>query len=198
MIIPLMKSTPVMTITHAPDHHDLQHWWQVRQADPDAALGYADDAPQSFAELVERIDSGQYIFYLAHDADTVVGALWMHDIIRDPDGTPRVGWMGTYVLPDHRGRQTTQAMWELTHNALVELGVQSIYWASHHKNTRSHAIAERHLGLYRVGVYPAFTWFGGEPTDCVIFATYEKDIEAAWHLAKMRVEQQLTATKVAP
>ncbi len=194
METPLMKLAPVLTISATPALNDLEYWWQVRQSDPDAASGYADDAPQSFVELVERIDSGQYLLYLAYAADEVVGALWMHDITRDADGTPRVGWMGTYVLPDHRGRQTTQSMWELTHCALVELGVQSIYWASHYKNTRSHAIAERHLGLHRVAVYPAFTLFDGEPTDCVIFSTYETDIGSAWEQATMRVKQQLAAS----
>ncbi len=191
MEAPLLQAPPAITVTNAPSRYDLQYWWQVRQSDPDTALGFADDAPQSFEELLDRIDSGEYLFYLAHCADEVVGGLWMHDIIRDPDGTPRVGWIGAYVLSGHRGRHTTHVMWTLTHNTFVELGVRSIYWASHHKNTPSHTVAERHIGLYRVGIYRGFTLFGGEPTDCVIYATYEKDIESAWEWAKQRAEQQL-------
>ena len=193
---PSMVST-ALTISDTPPRHALQRWWWARQADPDSAIAFSDDAPKDFIAFCTQITTGAYLFYLARDsADEVVGAMWLHDIVRDADATPRAGWIGTYVLPAHRGLHTTKAMWVLVRDALRARGVRSVYIASHSANTRAHRVAEMHLGFYRVGLFPAFARFGGHPTDCVILSMRREDIGEAWALAYVRVQHQRTRSAI--
>lgn len=188
-----LASSPVLTLSDTPELNALHYWWEIRQADPETASAYGDGAPQSFAELLARVDTGQYLFYLASHMESVVGAMWLHDIVREHDGTPYAGWLGTYVLPDHRGRHTTQEMWALTHKAVTALGVRHIYIAAHHANTRAQAVAERHLGFHRVGVCPAFMRCEDIPTDFLILCMHKEDRAEAWALAHARASMQLLA-----
>jgi hypothetical protein len=180
-----------LTMTDTPARDELQVWWQARQADPGKVIAFTDDGPQDFAELCDQIETGDFMFYLARDsAGDVMGAMWLHDLVRDADGTPRAGWLGTYVLLAHRGTRTTQAMWELVREALVVIGMQSVYIASHYANTRAHRVAEHHLGFYRVDLFPSFALFGGKPTDCLILSMRQEDAAEAWALAYMRAWKQ--------
>jgi RimJ/RimL family protein N-acetyltransferase len=161
----------------------------ARHRDPDRAIAFSDDAPQDFAALCELIATHAYLFYLAYDeAENVVGAMWLHDLVRDADRSPRAGWLGTYVLPQHRGLRTTQAMWHLVRKALTTRGVQSIYIASHQANTRAHRVAEQHLGFSRVGLFPAFARFQGILTACLILSMLREDMGEAWAVAYQRVQ----------
>jgi hypothetical protein len=56
-----LTPTLTLTITDRPTVEALQTWWDVRQADPDCALAFADNAPQNFTELRTRIVTGAYI-----------------------------------------------------------------------------------------------------------------------------------------
>ena len=148
-------------------------------------------------ELLECIASGEYLFYLAQRGDTVVGAMWLHDVVYDPDGTPRAGWLGAYVLPEHRGQHMPQTMWLLVRKALMALGVQSIYIAAHHANTRAHVVVEHHHGFHRVGTYPAFAYCQGVLTDYVILSMRQEDMAEAWALAHARAGMQRIPTSSA-
>jgi RimJ/RimL family protein N-acetyltransferase len=184
-------SPVVLTLTNMPPREMLQRWWQVRQADPDTAVAFTDDAPRTFAALHTLIVTDAYLFYLAQDPlGDVIGAMWLHDLVRDEEGIPRAGWLGTYVLPAHRGVRTTQAMWFLIRDALEARGVRSVYIASHCANTRAHRVAEVHLGFHHVGLFPAFARFSGQPTDCVILSMRLEDIGEAWALAYERARRQ--------
>jgi RimJ/RimL family protein N-acetyltransferase len=199
MTTPRCEAPFDITITTLSTLNDLRHWWESRQADTEAATAFTDDSPRNFVELLERISSGEYLFYLAQRGDTVVGAMWLHDTVYDPDSTPRAGWLGTYVLPEHRGRHTTQSMWLLVRKALTALGVQSIYIASHHANRRAHVVAERHLGFHRVDTYPAFAHCQGVLTDYVILSMRQEDMAEAWALAYARARlQRLPPRPAAP
>lgn len=186
----MTTSTPTadltITLTSTPSLNDLRHWWETRQADPDSRIAFTDSAPRNFAELLACIRNGESLFYLAHDGETVVGAMWLHDMVYDAEGNPRAGWLGVYVLPEHRGRHTADAIWRLVHAALTARGVRSLYIASHHANTRAHAVAERHHGFHRVGTYPAFAYCQGIPTDFVIFCMHPEDRVEALTLARAR------------
>ncbi|MGE3537380.1 MAG: GNAT family N-acetyltransferase [Candidatus Tectimicrobiota bacterium] len=184
----------VLTLTARPPREALQQWWQARQADPETAQAFTDDAPRTFAALRLLLHTGAYVFYLAQDPLGVpMGAMWLHDLVRDVSAIPRAGWLGTYVLPAHRGARTTQAMWLLMRARLEARGVRHIYIASHHANTRAHRVAERHLGFHPVGLFPAFARFGGALTDCVILSLHAEDTGAAWALAAERAHDQRTA-----
>src|SRR5262245_13413303 len=184
---PNITVSTALTITDTPPRHALQLWWYARQVDPDSVTAFSDDAPKDFAAFCMQIVTGTYLFYLARNStDDVVGAMWLHDIVRDADATPRAGWIGTYVLPAHRGLHTTKAMWGLVRDALQTRGVRSVYIASHYANTRAHRVAETHLGFHRVGIFPAFTRFRGHPTNCVILSLHQEDMGEAWALAYVR------------
>ena len=189
MVPATLHAKPILTLRGTVPLNDLRHWWEVRQADPETVLAYADDAPKDFAELFDRIRTGEYLFYLAYHDNVVVGAMWLHDLVRESDGTPRAGWLGTYVVPDYRGWHTTQAMWRLVSKDMTTLGVRSMYIASHHANTRAHTVAEQHMNFHRVGVYPAFTLFGGIPTGCLILCMHKEDMAEAWALARTRASR---------
>ena len=81
MILEAPQHADTMTLTAAPALNDLRQWWETRQADPDSTLAFTDQAPRNFAELLDRINSGDYLFFLAYDGDCVVGAMWLHDIV---------------------------------------------------------------------------------------------------------------------
>lgn len=184
-------SPSALTIIDTPPREVLHRWWRVRQADPDTARAFTDDAPRTFTELHTLIVTDAYRFYVAQDAvDDVVGAMWLHDLVRDEEGVPRAGWLGTYVLPPHRGARTTQGMWLLIRDALEARGVRSVYIASHRANTRAHRVAEVHLGFHPVGMFPAFARFGGHPTDCLILSMRAEDMGEAWVAAYERAHHQ--------
>jgi hypothetical protein len=184
-----LSATSILTITDTPTRAALHTWWSARHRDPDCAIAFSDDAPQDFAALGDLIATHVYLFYLAYDeAEDVVGAMWLHDLVRDADRIPRAGWLGTYVLPHHRGLRTTQAMWHLVREALSIRGVQSVYIASHQANTRAHRVAEQHLGFSRVGLFPAFARFQGIPTTCLILSMSREDMGEAWASAYQRAQ----------
>ncbi len=181
----------VTTLTSTPTVNDLRHWWETRQTDPDSITAYTDDSPQNFAGLLDHINRQKYLFYLAFQGDSVVGAMWLHDIVRSDEEIPRAGWLGTYVLPRHRGRRTTHEMWALAYQDMAAHEVQSIYIASHHANTRAHVVAEHHLGFHRVAVFPAFALCQGVKTDFLILSMREDDKAEAWSLAYERAVKQV-------
>lgn len=182
-----LSATSILTITDTPTRAALHTWWSARHRDPDCALAFSDDAPQDFAALGDLIATQAYLFYLASDEEEdVVGAMWLHDLVRDTAGIPRAGWLGTYVLPQHRGLRTTQAMWHLVREAPATRGVQSVYIASHQANIRAHRVAEQHLGFSRVGLFPAFARFQGVPTTCLILSMSQEDMGEAWAAAYQR------------
>lgn len=180
-----------ITLTDNPTLRDIRHWWEVRQADPDSNAIFTDDSPQNFTELLNRIKTKEFLFYLAHQGDVVVGAMWLHDIVWE-DGIPHAGWLGTYVLPEHRGQHTTREMWRLANAAFTARGVQNFNIASHHANTRAHAVAERHLGFHRVDIFPAFALCKGIPTDFLILSMREEDKAKTWALAYERAGKQVS------
>src|SRR5687767_6739818 len=111
-----------LSLTNAIPHHDLRHWWDIRQADPDSVIAFTDESPRHFIELVDRIRSGAYRFYMAYQEARVAGAMWLHDIVYGSHGMPCAGWLGTYVLPERRGVSTTRQMWEQMHEVLAQIG----------------------------------------------------------------------------
>ena len=176
-----------LTITDMPTYDDMYTWWCTRQTDPESAVAFTDDGPRNFLDLRMYLATGAYLFYLAYDSlGNIVGAMWLHDLVCDETHMPRAGWLGTYVLPTHRGLRTTYTMWTLVRKALESRGIHSVYIASHVANARAHRVAKSHLGFHLVGVFPAFASFGGQQADCLIFSMRPEDIDAAWIFAHER------------
>ena len=186
----MTTATLTLTVTDQPTSEALQTWWDARQADPDCALAFADNAPQHFTELCTRIATGAYILYLVCDAGEVAGAMWLHDIQHDPDGTPHTGWVGAYVIPAFRQTGLATAMWHQVRARLEARGLRHCFAAVHKANTRSQAYATGHMGLHYVGCFAQFTRFGGVLTDCLIYTLHPEDATDAWAAAHARVQQQ--------
>ncbi|HEY5865533.1 MAG TPA: GNAT family protein [Candidatus Tectomicrobia bacterium] len=187
--LPRVPVPTTVTITDTPSRAALQQWWRARHTDPDRNLAFTDDAPHTFAALCACIAAREHLFFLAQaPTGEVIGAMWLHDLIHDAEGTPRAGWLGTYVLPAYRGTHTTQSMWSLVRHALETCGIQNVYIASHGANTRAHRVAETHLGFHRVGLFPAFARFGGHLTDCLILSMRVEDMGEAWAFAYVRAQ----------
>jgi RimJ/RimL family protein N-acetyltransferase len=186
-----LMPTLTLTVTDRPTAEALRTWWDVRQADPACALAFADDAPQNFTELRTRIVTGTYILYLVwENAGEVAGAMWLHDIQRDPDGTPHTGWVGAYAFPAFRQTGLATAMWHQVRARLEARGVRHFFAAVHIANTRSQAYATRHMGLHFVDRFAQFTRFGGVLTDCLIYTLHPEDAADAWAAAHARAHQQ--------
>jgi RimJ/RimL family protein N-acetyltransferase len=176
-----------LSITANPRLNDLRHWWETRQADPDCAIAFADTAPTNFLELLERIVHRDYILYLATDPEeSVVGAIWLHDLQCEPNGTPHTGWVGAYVLPEYRRSHAATILWFQSLVEFETIGVHHFYAAVHHENYRSQMYATRHMGLHLVNLYPDFTRFGGKWTDCLIYTLHPEDAHDAWMAATER------------
>jgi hypothetical protein len=107
MTTPRRNTPSDITITALSTLNDLRHWWETRQADVDSVIAYTDGSPRNFVELLECITSGKYLFHRAKQGDTVVGPMRLHVIIYNPDGTPRAGWLGTYVVRQRVGYDVT-------------------------------------------------------------------------------------------
>jgi RimJ/RimL family protein N-acetyltransferase len=192
----LQRSKFGINLTSTPAFNDLRYWWEARQADPDSMIAFTDDAPQTFAQLLDCINTQAYLFYLAFQEDVVVGAMWLHDIVWGEKALPRAGWLGAYVMPVYRGSHMTLEMWTLFRRDLTERGVQSIYIASHYANTRACMVAERHLGFYPVDIFPAFALCQGKETDFFILSMREEDKAEAWALAYERAMKQVDAKNI--
>jgi GNAT superfamily N-acetyltransferase len=187
----IITSPRTLTITDRPTVEALRTWWDARQADPDCALAFADNAPQNFSELYTRIATEAYIFYLVCvEASEIAGAMWLHDVQSDLDGTPCAGWVGAYVLPAHRHTGLAAAMWQHIHMRLEARGVRHFFAAVHIANVRSQVYATRHMGLHVVDRFEKFTRFGGMLTDCLIYTLHPEDAADAWASAQARAQQQ--------
>lgn len=182
--------TPTLTVTTQPTVADLQTWWEARQADPSCAIAFADNAPQHFTELCQRIATGAYLFYLVYVEGEVAGAMWVHDMQYQASGTPHTGWVGAYVLPAYRMTGVATAIWQEVRPRLTAQGIRHVFAAVHTANKRSQAYATRHMGLSLVDCFTQFTLFGGVFTDCLIYTLYPEDAAAAWHAAAVRAQHQ--------
>lgn len=185
-----------INLSSAPALDDLRYWWEARQADPDSVIAFTDDAPQTFAQLLDCINTRTYLFYLAFQEDAVIGAMWLHDIVWREEGMPRAGWLGAFVLPVYRGFRITLEMWTLFRQEITARGVQSIYIASHYANTRARVVAQRHLGFHPVDIFPAFALCQGKETDFFILSMREEDQAEAWALAYERAMKQVDAKNI--
>jgi hypothetical protein len=180
----LMKMTPVLTVTDSPSLEQLRVWWDAMQQD-DLAVAFADTFPSTLGDFQQDIARGEKRLLLCLSADKVAGALWLHDMVHGDDGTVRPAYRGRLVI---QGWRAARQFWEAT-------GVRHFFSAVHMANRRCRSLVVQAARFRRVGKYPAFLVYDGQPADAFIYTLHPEDTELAWHMA--RVRKQLQEPRVA-
>src|SRR6266702_4765338 len=185
----IMTRGPIPAVTETPTTEQLQVWWEAMQRD-NLSVAYADSFPSTLTDFRREVAQGEKLLLLGLVAGQVAGALWLHDVLHRCDGTVSAGWVGCYFLPFYCGRiavqwsQDARQHWEAA-------GVAHFFSAVHVANRRSQAFVTRGMYFHRVGRFPAFTVYHGQPTDLFIYTLHAEDAALAWELATARAARQM-------
>ena len=180
---------PILAVTESPTIEQLQVWWAAMQND-DLSVAYADSFPSTLTDFHREIVQGEKLLLLCLVDDQVAGALWLHDLLHRCDGTVSAGWFGGYFLPSYRGRLAVQ-LWQAARQLWEVTRIVHIFSAVNVANRRSQAFLTRAASFHRVGRFPDFTFFHGQPTDCFIYTLHPEDAALAWELATARAARQM-------
>ena len=180
---------PILAVTESPTIEQLQMWWETMQND-DLSIAYADSFPPTLTDFRREVAQGEKILLLCLVDGQVAGALWLHDLLHRYDGTVSAGWFGGYFLPSYRGRLAVR-LWQAARQHWEAVGVVHIFSAVHNANRRSQAFLTRGASFHRVGRFPAFTVYHGQPTDLFIYTMHAEDAALAWELATARAARQI-------
>jgi hypothetical protein len=180
---------PTLTVTAQPTIEQLQVWWEAMQGD-NLSVAYADSFPSTLTDFRLEVAQGEKLLLLCLVADCVAGALWLHDMQHRPDGTVAAGWLGGYFLPSYRGRLAAQLL-RTARQRWDAAGIAHLFSAVHISNRLSQAFLTRGASFHRVGRFPRFTMFHGQPVDVVIYTQRAEDTRLAWELAAARAARQM-------
>jgi len=177
-------SIPLLDVTDTPTIEQMRVWWETMQRD-NLSVAYADAFPETLTDFRLEIAQGTKKLLICMVDSHVAGALWLHDMAHRADGTVLAGWVGGYFLPAYRGSLAVR-LWHTARQRWEAQGITHLFAATHIANRRSQAFLARGMGFYRVGIYPCFTLFHGEPTDVVIYCANHHDAPPAWTYAQKR------------
>lgn len=180
----------VVTVTDQPASTLLQVWWQAMQRD-DLSVAYADSFPATLRDFCHEVAQGEKLLLLGLVDGQVAAALWLHDLRYRPDGTVSAGWIGGYFLPPYRGHMAVR-LWQAARRFWEAAGIVHFFLAIHVANRLSQAFVTRGMGFHRVGRFPHFTFYHGEPADLFIYTLHAEDAGLAWELAKERAARQIS------
>jgi hypothetical protein len=156
----------------------------------DLSVAYADSFPPTLTTFRREVAAGNKKLLLGLVDGQVAAAMWLHDLLHRPDGTVSAGWVGCYFLPPYRGPlalRLSQAA--VQHWAAA--GIVHLFSAIHVDNRRSRAFITQGTQFHRVGRFPDFTLFHGQPVDVFIYTLHAEDAVLAWELAAARAARQL-------
>lgn len=184
-----------LQLVTAPTYHQMANLWELRLSNPcEVQYAFADVSP-TFHEFLDGIERNEILCALMEDATgEIVTAAWLHDLEQDPQKIARVGWLGGYAHPNHRGQHSIMAS-HLLLNYFEELGVRHIHASVHIKNrpTQLFLRCKSMMGFTKVCDYANWTTFGGEPADFVIYTHQPQDRRLAWTCAnKLAAKRSLT------
>ena len=171
----------------------LSKLWCSRLSIPDEIRYAFADASPGFEQFVEGVDKGEILCALTENENgELVAASWLHDFERDPEGEPRVAWVGAYVFPGHRGAAAVASS-RLVLQYYEDIGIQHIHTAIHIDNRKSQLFTRSRsmMAFTFVCQYPEWTTFGGEPADALIFTQHAHDKMLAWMCARKLASQRL-------
>ncbi len=139
------------------------------------------------AEGWERLPQSHDVMPFLYTADDYPAVFhWAHDI-----GVTTTGmhaWIGTYVLPEFRGRACAH-MRQATFDTMVQYfktqSIEQLFGAVRITNHGARKYA-RKMGWQPIGVYSDWGIFGGELDDAEIFTLRLQDQALAWVVAEQR------------
>jgi len=167
----------------------LQVWWEAMQSD-DLSVAYADSFPTTLTDFHREVAQGEKLLLLCFIDGHVAGAIWLHDVLHRCDGTVSAGWLGCYFLAPYRGHVAIQ-LWRAARQHWETAGVAHFFTAINVANRSSQAFVTRGASFHRVGRFPAFTVYHGQPTDLFIYTMHAEDAALAWELATARAARQM-------
>ena len=189
----LRKTTPpgpyILTATEQPTGAQLHAWWESMQRD-DLGVAYADSFPATLCQFQAEVARGEKLLLLCLANDQVAGAMWLHDLVQRPNGIVHAGWIGCYFLSPYRGHPAVD-LWQVVRQHWEAQGIAHFFVAIHSANRRSQAFVARGAHFSRVGRYPQFTVYHGQPTDMCIYTLHAEDSTLAWQLAEERATRQM-------
>jgi hypothetical protein len=187
---------PILAVTECPTPDQLQAWWEAMQRD-DLSVAYADSFPATLTDFCREVAQGEKILLLCLVDGQVAGAMWLHDLLRRRDGTVSAGWAGAYFLPSYRGPLAAR-LWQVVRQHWEAAGIEHIFCAVHVANRLSQVFVTRGMHFHRVGRFPAFALYRGQPTDLFIYTLYAEDAALAWELATVRAARQTLSVVITP
>ena len=179
----------MLAVTESPTIEQLQVWWEAMQSD-DLSVAYADSFPATLPDFRREVAQGEKILLLCLVDGKVAGAMWLHDLLHRRDGTVSAGWLGCYFLSSYRGRVAIH-LWQAARQYWEAAGVAHFFTATNVANRRSQAFITRAAHFHRVGRFPAFTVYHGQPADLFICTMHAEDAALAWQLATARAARQM-------
>jgi len=180
---------PILAVTESPTPEQLQVWWETMQSD-DLNVAYADSFPATLTDFRREVAQGEKLLLLCLVDGQVAGAMWLHDLLHHCDGTVSAGWAGGYFLPFYRGLLAMH-LWQAVRQHWEAVGIRHIFCAVHVANRLSQVFVTRGMHFHRVGRFPDFALFHGQPTDLFIYTLNPEDTALAWELATARAAGQM-------
>ncbi len=179
-----------LAVTNTPRPSQMHEWWQAMNED-DLSLAYADSFPRTLTDFRDEIERGEKQLLICLVDGKVAGALWLHDLILDPDGTVSAGWIGCYFLPPYRGKFVAQ-LWKAARRHWETNGVRHFFSAIHVANRRSRILVAQSARFHPVGKFPRFMQSLGQPVDVFIYSLHAEDKKLAMKLAAARASRQIS------
>jgi len=183
---------PVLAVTESPTIEELRVWWEAMQGD-DLRVAYADSFPPTLSHFRREVAQGEKMLLLGRVDGQVAGAVWLHDLLHRHHCSASAGWIGCYFLPPYRGHVALQ-LWQAARQCWEDAGTTHFFTAVHVANRRSQAFITRGACFHRVGRFPDFTLFHGQPVDVLIYTLHAQDTALAWELATARAARQMPRT----
>ena len=184
---------PTLAVTDTPTIEQLQVWWEAMQSD-DLSVAYADSFPPTLTDFRREVAAGEKILLLGLVDGQVAVALWLHDLLHRRDGTVSAGWAGGYFLSSYRGRLAMQ-LWQAARQHWEAAGIAHFFSAINVANRLSQAFIIRGAYFHRVGRFPDFALFHGQPVDLFIYTLHAEDAALAWELAAARAARQMLSVE---
>jgi hypothetical protein len=167
----------------------LQVWWEAMQND-DLSVAFADSFPATLTDFSCEVARGEKLLLVGLVGDQMAAAMWLHDLVRCSNGTVSAGWVACYFLSPYRGGLAKQ-LGQAAIQHWRSIGIVHIFGAIHVANRSSQAFVTRGAYFHRVGRFPAFTVYHGQPTDLFIYTLHAEDAALAWELATARAARQV-------
>ncbi len=181
---------PMLAVTARPTPEQLQRWWGAMQRD-DLRVAYTD----AFPATLTRFPPGRHP---GREALAPVPRRWpgggRHVVTRSAATGAMAPWRragpGGYFLPAYRGPLASR-LWQVVRHHWEAAWIRHIFCAVHVANRLSQVFVTRGMQFHRVGRFPDFALFHGQPTALFIYTLHPEDAALAWDLATARATRQM-------